>query len=90
MKTNENVREYAESATDIATLFNRYFVSIFSSDPINVVDKNSVNLSDTTGAVFNDIILTEETVCSVLNNLDNNKAHGPEEIPARLLTETAN
>ncbi len=40
--------------------------------------------------VFNDIILTEETVCSVLKNLDNNKAHGPDEIPARLLTETAN
>ena len=90
MKTSENVREYAESAMDIATLFNRYFISIFSSDPTNVVDQNSVNLSDTTGAVFNDIILTEETVCSVLKNLDNNKAHGPDEIPARLLTETAN
>ncbi len=90
MKTSENVREYAQSAMDITTLFNRYFVSIFSCDPINVIYQNSVNLSDTTGAVFNDIILTEETGCSVLKNLDNNKAYGPDEIPARLLTKTAN
>ena len=33
--------------------------------------------------------MSEGTVCSVLRNLDNNKAHGPDEIPARLLTETA-
>ncbi len=84
MKTNENIREYAESSTDIATLFKRYFVSFFSSDPINVVDQNSVNLSGTTGAVFSNISLTEETVCacSVLKNLDKNKAHGPDEISA--------
>jgi hypothetical protein len=33
--------------------------------------------------------LSEGTVRSVLSNLDNNKAHGPDEIPARLLSETA-
>jgi hypothetical protein len=73
----DNVREYAENPMDIATPFNCYFVSIFSSDPINI---------DT---IFNDIILSEGTVRSVLKNIDNNKAHGPDEIPARLLTETA-
>ncbi|CAB3977286.1 Hypothetical predicted protein [Paramuricea clavata] len=66
----DNVREYAENLRDIATLFNRYFVSIFST-------------------IFNDIILSEGTVHSVLRNLDNNKAHGPDAILVRLLTETA-
>jgi hypothetical protein len=67
--------------TCIATLFNRYFVSIFSSDPINIVNQKSI--SDTTDTIFNNIILSEGTVRSVLRNLDNNKAHGPDEIPAR-------
>ena len=83
----DNVREYAENPRDIATLFNRYFVSIFSSDPINIVNQQSI--SETTNTIFNDIIFSEGTVRSVLRNLDNNKAHGPDEIPARLLTETA-
>ncbi|CAB3994357.1 Hypothetical predicted protein [Paramuricea clavata] len=82
-----NVREYTENPRDIATLFNRYFVSIFSSDPINIVNQQSI--SETTDTIFNDIVLSEGTVRSVLRNLDNNKAHGPDEIPARLLTETA-
>ncbi|CAB3982957.1 Hypothetical predicted protein [Paramuricea clavata] len=82
-----NVREYAENPRDIATLFNCYFVSIFSSDPINIVNQQSI--SETTDTLFNDIVLSQGTVRSVLRNLDNNKAHGPDEIPARLLTETA-
>ena len=46
-------------------------------------------MSDTTDTIVNNIILSERTVRSVLRNLDNNRAHGPDEIPARLLTETA-
>ena len=56
-------------------------------DPINIVNQQSI--SETTNTIFNDIILSEGTVRSVLRNLDNNKAHGPDEIPARVLTETA-
>ena len=41
--TVDNVREYAENPKDIATLFNRYFVSIFSSDPINIVNQQSIS-----------------------------------------------
>ena len=36
-----------------------------------------------------DTVLTPDRVAVVLRNLDNNKAHGPDGIPARLLTETA-
>jgi hypothetical protein len=50
----DNVREYIENPMDIAILFNRYFVSIFSSDPINIVNRQSI--SDTTDTIFNDII----------------------------------
>jgi hypothetical protein len=62
------------------------FQPLFSSDPINIVNQQSI--SKTTNTIFNDIILSEGTVRPVLRNLDN-KAHGPDEIPARLLTETA-
>ena len=39
--------------------------------------------------VLEDITLTNDEVITVLTNLDNNKAHGPDGIPARLLTETS-
>ena len=35
------------------------------------------------------ITLTNDEVITVLSNLNNNKAHGPDGIPARLLTETS-
>ncbi|CAB4015058.1 Hypothetical predicted protein, partial [Paramuricea clavata] len=36
-----------------------------------------------------DVVLTPDKVANVLRTLDNDKAHGPDGIPARLLTETA-
>jgi hypothetical protein len=35
-----------------------------------------------------DVVLTPDDVANVLRTLDNDKAHGPDGIPARLLTET--
>ena len=39
--------------------------------------------------VLEDIALTDDEVLSVFSNLNNNKAHGPDGIPARLLIETS-
>ena len=39
--------------------------------------------------ILDEITLSNEVVTAVLRNLDNNKVHGPDGVPARLLTETA-
>ena len=42
-----------------------------------------------TDIILDEITLTNDEVIAVLRNLENNKAHGPDGVPARLLTETA-
>jgi hypothetical protein len=39
--------------------------------------------------LLEDVVLTPDDVANVLRTLDNDKAHSPDGIPARLLTETA-
>lgn len=82
-KVNENERMYANSNTDIAN--NEYFVSIFSS----YSDIASENRDCLHNIEFESITLLEEQVLAVILNLDQNKAHGPDNIPACLLKETA-
>ena len=76
---------HANSNTDIANMFNEYFVSIFSSDS-DVAFEHRDRLHN---VEFENITLSEEEVLAVIMNLDHNKAHGPDNIPARLLKETA-
>ncbi|CAB4028196.1 Hypothetical predicted protein [Paramuricea clavata] len=66
-------------------MFNEYFVSIFSSDS-DVAFEHGDRLHN---VEFENITLSEEEVLAVIMNLDHNKAHGPDNIPARLLKETA-
>ena len=84
-KVNDSERMHANSNTDIANMFNEYFVSIFSSDS-DVAFEHRDRLHN---VEFEDITLSEEEVLAVIMNLDHNKAHGPDNIPARLLKETA-
>ena len=83
MRAEGNSRKYAETPTDVANLFNNYFTSIFTTDPDTFADPS------TTDALLDDVILTPDDVTNVLKTLNNNKAHGPDGIPARLLIETA-
>ncbi len=64
---------------------NKYFVSIFSSDS-DVASEHHDHLQK---IQFENITLLEEEVLAVIMNLDHNKAHGPDNMPARLLKETA-
>ena len=66
-----------------------FFASILTSDPVyeNNPDEQYQYPPDIT--TLNDIKLSEGSVLLALKNLDNNKAHGPDKLPARLLTETA-
>ncbi len=69
----------------MATFFNTYFASVFSSE--NLPDELP---TETNGPpVLTELTLTEPEVETILNSLDTNKATGPNEIPARLLKNTA-
>ena len=86
VKSSENQKTYSNNNADIANTFNEYFASIFTHD--NNSDHNLGEQSDPK-IVLEDITLTNDEVITVLTNLNNNKAHGPDGIPARLLTETS-
>ena len=84
-------RSYAENSIDIANAFNEYFASIFTQDTDNLETKHYQDEYDhlETNGMLTDIELSEDEVLSVLRNLDQNKAQGPDGIPGRLLIETA-
>ena len=94
MARSDGVRTSAESPEAIATIFNSYFTSIFTKDQPNTetyeLHTNDADHDETTTtSLLDDTVLTPDHVAAVLRNSDNNKAHGPDGIPARLLTETA-
>ena len=85
---NKSQRMCFNNNVDIANCFNEYFASIFTHD--NNDDHNlKEHLIVDPDIVLENITLTNDEVITVLPNLNNNKAHGPDGIPARLLTETS-
>ena len=81
---SQTTRIKAKSPEDISSLFNRYFASVFESDDaVNDTSYESKALE------LSEIILTVDEVQAVLETLDVAKATGPDNVPARLLKETA-
>ena len=81
----QSQRTYFNNNVDIANCFNEYFASIFTHD-----NNNDHNLEERrSDLVLENITLTNDEVITVFSNQNNNKAHGPDGIPARLLTETS-
>ena len=72
-----------------ANLFNRYFTSVFNNDDENSVKRSSVMSSSPSTLEHFDLQLTTEEVARTLLALDSTKATGPDEIPSRLLKDTA-
>ena len=70
----------------IANMFNEYFSSNFNTDHHSFSENRVQPYNDIT---IDDITLSEEEIVAVIKNLDTNKAQGPDNIPARLLEETA-
>ena len=94
MARSDGVRTSAESPEAIATIFNSYSTSIFTKDQPNtetyeLYTNGADHDETTTTSLLDDTVLAPDHVAAVLRNPDNNKAHGPDGIPARLLTETA-
>ena len=85
-KVNDNERKYADNTTDRANMFNHYFASIFTCDSYGSTDHQDRSHNVTT---IDNITLLEEEIMAVIMNLNNNKAQGPDNIPVRILKETA-
>ena len=77
-------RVSADTPAGIADLFNRFFASVFTID--SAVEKTACIRS---GTIISDLTFNESTVLAALKALEVGKATGPDEIPAKLLRETA-
>ena len=77
-------RVSADTPAGIADLFNSFFASVFTID--SAVEKTACIRSDT---VISDLTLNESTILAALKALEVGKVTGPDEIPAKLLKETA-
>ena len=83
-----NLRATADTPEEIADIFHNYFTSVFSvlqEDKVN----NGAGKFPAAEPPFSDIVLRVGEVEAVLKPPDPNKATGPDEIPARILKETA-
>ena len=80
-------RIQASSPTEIVQLFNWYFVSVFTSDPVTCNSADEVYTGPNADVM--DLTLTVTRVLNVLVNLDTIKATSLDEILARILKETA-
>ena len=83
-----NLRATTDTPEEIADIFNNYFTSVFSVLQEDKVD-NGAGKFPAAEPPFSDIVLHVGEVEAVLKSLDPNKATGPDEIPARILKETA-
>ena len=85
----EDVRHISATSpgSDIVKLFNQYFVSVYTQDADiccpDCMDEVLANPK------LCDLTFTASQVLAVLSSLDVNNASGPDEIPARILKETA-
>ena len=72
-QSDQSPRPTAANPVEIATFFNTYFASVFSSE--NLPDELP---TETSGPpVLTELTLTEPEVETILNSLDTNKATGP-------------
>ena len=69
-----------------AQLFNNYFYSVFSTDPITPVSKPPMSTSTGT---LNDIEINKSEVLIILSSLDGNKAPGIDNISLRVYRHCA-
>ena len=78
------------SAADKASALNEYFMSVFTKEKHQNLDKLCTRLSTRKiSAALEDIDITEQDVYKLLCRTDPSKACGPDEIPGRLLKEGA-
>ena len=78
----------ADTPEEIADIFNNYFTSVFSV-PQEDKEDNGIGKVPAAEPPFSDVVLHVGEVEALKKSLEPNKATGPDEIPARILKETA-
>jgi hypothetical protein len=78
-------RIHANTPNDIATLFNKYFHSVYTCFPDQSTAPQAGSSSPLSS--ISSIDLSVEEVYEALQNLDPSKAHGPDGLPSRILKE---
>ena len=78
-------RIHANIPNDIATLFNKYFHSVYTCFPDQSTAPQAGSSSPLSS--ISSIDLSVEEVYEALQNLDPSKAHGPDGLPSRILKE---
>ena len=87
MATNDNSRVKASTPSEVAELFNQYFVSVFVSDQgTSAPERENSQLPDS-DPFLTDVILLVSGVELILLNLDGIKATGSDELPAKIFSE---
>ena len=85
MATNDNSRVKASTPSEVAELFNQYFVSVFVSDQgTSAPERENSQLPDSDPFLTDVILLVSELI---LLNLDGIKATGSDELPAKIFSE---
>ena len=89
MATSDNSRVKASTPSEVAELFNQYFVSVFASDQGTPAPERENGQLPDSDLFLTDVILSVSEVELTLLNLDASKATGPDELPAKILKGTA-
>jgi hypothetical protein len=84
---NPESRSQASTPHNIASIFNEYFHSVYTS----VLEQPSSTQPSSFSSIstISSIDLTQEEVCHALQKLDTSKAHGPDGLPSHILKECA-
>ena len=81
-KHQEHKETMYTNDVDIAKILNEQFTSVFSND-----DGSTPEIFGTKGTKMSELIVTRNGIVKLLNELNPNKASGPDEIAAKLLKE---
>ena len=84
-----NPRNYTDTPDKIVYLFNRYFASVFIPLTDTILTNESSDRNTTGDPILSEVTFTTTEVLEILCNLYTIKATGPDEVPARILKETA-
>ena len=84
---NPESRLHANTPHSIASMFNEYFYSVYSS--AKEESSSTQPASSSPLSSISSIELSIEEVCHALQNIDPSKAHGPDGLPSRILKECA-
>ena len=84
--SSQDSRTIAETPKDIAELFNKYFISVFSTDSKNNIEDKETTPSKHISPTLCDLSFTTSDVTNVTEGLDVNKATGLDNISIRKLS----